>query len=161
MARGHFRAPIGSIADLFMSDTQDALRSLDEDAPFDAEKSLAYLRANGVEVETVEDREAKRAAAAAKAPSDSSDCIPFCFVKLPAEGTEAVSERRGQYILGGGDALPSFLAPCFADDACLDEDVVARETAGRLKGMLIGGEGNSLAAPSAKALEQHTGWRGE
>ena len=146
---------LASIADLLMSDAQDAPQSVDEDAPFDAEKSLAYLRANGVEVETVEDRQAKRAAAAAKAPSDSSDCIPFCYVKLPAESTEAVSERRGQYTFGGGDALPSFLAPCFADDACLDEDVVARETAGRLKGMLIGGaEGNSLAPPTAKSLEQ-------
>lgn len=119
---------------------------------FDPVKSMEWLKAHGVEVETVEDRERKKHAAANAASAENS--VAFTFIKLPFESTEPVTIETGRYVPGGGgDILPSLLAPRFADDGSLDEDVVARETAGRLKGMMMhGGDGLSLKAPSAQAL---------
>ena len=122
-----------------------------DEEPFDAEKSLEFLRAHGVEVETVEDRERKKNAAA-KA-EQSSEGVPFTYLKIPAESTEPVTTLEAKYLLGGGDVLPSLLAPCFADDAALDDEVVARESAGLLKGMVVSEGSQSLKRPSAKAIQ--------
>ena len=40
------------------------------------------------------------------------------------------------------------------DDVALDEDVVARETAGTLKGMVVGGEAKGLSAPTTEAIKR-------
>ena len=40
------------------------------------------------------------------------------------------------------------------DDVALDEDVVARETAGALKGMVVGGEAKGLSAPTTEAIKR-------
>lgn len=125
---------------------------------FDAEKSLAFLRANGVEVETVEDRVKKKNAAMLGGVA-SKDSIPFTYLRIPAERTEPVTEHKGYYTLGGGDVMTSLLAPRFADDGTLDTDVVARETAKTMKGMMIGGGqnmlgGKDLKAPSASSLQE-------
>ena len=40
------------------------------------------------------------------------------------------------------------------DDVALDEDVVARETAGTLKGMVVGGETKGLSAPTTEAIKR-------
>jgi len=123
------------------------------EAPFDAEASLQFLRSHGVEVETVEDRERKKTAGATVAEGEG---IPFTYVCIPAESAASVTTHAGDYVIGGGDALPSILAPRFADDeGSLDEDVVARETAGALKGMFVGaGQGQSLASPSVDAIKR-------
>ena len=139
-----------------MADDNEATGPQADDEPFDAEKSLAWLREKGVEIETVEDRENKKKAATLAA--DSSESLPFAYVKIPAERTEAVSEHTGRYLLGGGDILTSLLSPRFADDGVLDTDVVARETAKTMKGMMIGGSGTlggkTLQAPSAQSLQE-------
>ena len=84
-----------------------------------------YLRANGVEVETVEDRAAKKTAAAQPVADDAE---PFSFVFIPADSTKPPTSETGRFVLGNGDVLPTLLAPRFDDNAVLDEDVVARET---------------------------------
>ena len=43
-----------------MADDNEATGPQADDEPFDAEKSLAWLREKGVEIETVEDRENKK-----------------------------------------------------------------------------------------------------
>ena len=40
------------------------------------------------------------------------------------------------------------------DDVALDEDVVAREAAGALKGMVVGGEAKGLSAPTTEAIKR-------
>ena len=40
------------------------------------------------------------------------------------------------------------------DDVALDEDVIARETAGALKGMVVGGEAKGLSAPTTEAIKR-------
>ena len=123
--------------------------------PFDADKSIAYLRSMGVEVETAEERAAKKcssvvAASVASGGDDSGS--PFTFVWIPAEPTKPVVELKGT--AATGDVLPSLLAPAFADNASLDQDTVARETAARLKGMVMGGgDGKAIEAPSAQVLQ--------
>lgn len=131
-------------------DVSDAPPAAQE--PFDADKSLEFLRANGVEVELAEERAAKKQVAARAAASSESES--FTFVKIPAEATVAVSIEEGKYLLGGGDVLSSLLAPRFADEASLDDDVVARETADRLKGMFVGAGGNeNFKAPTAASVQ--------
>lgn len=122
----------------------------------DPEDKMAWLRAHGVEIETAEEREAKRRAAAGAAPAVDASGPAFSYVRIPADPTVPVEARRG-HVAGGGaakDSLPELLAPLFSDDGALDGDVVARETAERLKGMVVGGgaPNASLAAPSAEAL---------
>jgi hypothetical protein len=133
--------------------------------PFDAEKSIAYLRAHGVEVETHEERVAKAAAVAAVAaapPASSASqaddgLTPFTYVKIPSEGTSPVVELKATRPASGGDVLPTVLAPAFASDGAMDQETVARETASRMKGMVVGGSetvnGKPIEAPSADALQ--------
>lgn len=129
-----------------------------DDEPFDAEKSMAFLRAHGVEVETHEERVAKAAAAAAAASTPPpEDGTPFTYVKIPAETTSPIVELMGLRPASGGDVLPTLLAPAFASDASMDQETVARETASRMKGMVLGGSdtvnGKPVEAPSADALQ--------
>ena len=139
-----------------------ALVLTQEDAePYDAEKSIAYLRARGVEVELHEERAAKATAARATADAlRAKSGSPFRYVKVPAEPTASVVEEVAYAPVDGlphyrSDTLKDLLAPRFSDDACMDEDTVARATASRLKGMLVGGGGGmTLKAPSAGALQE-------
>lgn len=135
-----------------------------QDQPFDAEKSIAYLRAHGVEVETHEERVAKAAAAAGGQSPTSAPTgppgeggTPFTYVKIPSEGTSPVVELKGMRPASGGDVLPTLLSPAFASDEAMDQEMVARETASRMKGMVVGGSetvnGKPIEAPSAGALQ--------
>ena len=126
-----------------------------EDAPFDAEKSIAYLRERGVEVETAEDRAAAKQAAAQAPPTLAGGGKKFIYVKIPADTNEEIVELTAN--TAGGDVLPTLLAPAFADDGVLDQETVSRETAGRLKNMVVGGSDTindkAVVAPSAEALQ--------
>ena len=141
-----------------MSATTDNPTNNDKGEPlvvgdkFDAEEALKYLRANGVEVETVEDRAAKKTAAAQPVADDAE---PFSFVFIPADSTKPPTSETGRFVLGNGDVLPTLLAPRFDDNAVLDEDVVARETANHLKGMMLGGTGDkqNMKAPSSSSIQ--------
>ena len=140
---------------------------------FDAASSIAYLRERGVEVELPEERAAAKAAAAAAAasglppgpPQSAADGVQFSYVRIPADSNVPVETCSGIAPLTGGDVLQSLLAPAFADDGAMDEATVARETAARLKGMLVGGGGEpgsaeqesqqkKLVAPSAAELQR-------
>lgn len=119
---------------------------------------MAFLRAHGVEVETHEERVAKAAAATAAASAPPpKDGTPFLYIKIPAEGTSPIVELTGVRPASGGDVLPTLLAPAFASDASMDQETVARETAARMKGMVLGGSdtinGKAVEAPSAEALQ--------
>ena len=124
----------------------------------DQAASIAYLRERGVEVELPEERAAKAAArAAAVSASQSATGRSFRFVRIPAERTEEVTEETAHAADSGApcDTLKNFLAPRFSDDTVMDESTVARETAARLKNMMVGGGiGETLTAPSAGELQR-------
>ena len=119
------------------------------DAPLTTEADrISYLRARGVEVDLAEER--GRPKKTAPLPSAGSGCS-FTFVLIPADEHTAVSEESAGEAFGS-DALKSLLAPRFADNASLDDDVVSRETAGRLKNMVASGGAGVLKAPSASTM---------
>jgi hypothetical protein len=75
-------------------------------------------------------------------------------VKIPCEEHAPVVVEIG-HAGDSGDALPSILAPRFQSGSSLDQETVSRETAARIKNMMVGGcgSGEELRAPSAKAIE--------
>ena len=95
----------------------------------EAEK-IAFLRARGVEI----DIPGERVLPVAPPPGAPE----FEFVSMPADVNVAVSTERTAAV-AAGDGLKQLLAPRFADDAAMDEEVVARETAARIKTMLSSG----------------------
>lgn len=115
-----------------------------------AAASVASLRAAGVEVVTRDDA---APGAAASLPELLPDAPPFTYVRLPADGAEEVGELSAP--ARAGDSLPALLAPCFAIEQAMDPETVARETAARLKGMMIGGgaQEGGLKAPGVDSLQ--------
>eukprot|EP00873_Tetraselmis_striata_P041106 jgi/Tetstr1/461370/TSEL_006494.t1 len=115
-----------------------------------AAASVASLRAAGVEVVTRDDA---APGAAASLPELLPDAPPFTYVRLPADGAEEVGELSAP--ARAGDSLPALLAPCFASEQAMDPETVARETAARLKGMMIGGgaQEGGLKAPGVDSLQ--------
>lgn len=115
----------------------------------DGEDSIEYLRARGVEVETREDREAAKLP---KPPLPGG--VEFTYVKVPAELTEPVTEHTAMQT-EGDCLLTQVLAPRFADDGSFDQDTVTRETAQRMKGMLVGGAApdGGVKAPDASTIQ--------
>ena len=111
--------------------------------------SIAYLRAHGVEVDLPEERGAPR-----PAPPGAGGA-PFTFVHIPADAAEAVAVETAQS--AGADVLQPLLAPRFATERSMDDEVVARETAGRLKNMIVGGaeaSAGALKPPSAATVAE-------
>ena len=112
-----------------------------------AAERIAYLRARGVEIETPEER---------NRPVPQATGPPFAFVHVPADIHTPVRQLSAPQ--GAGDTLPTLLAPRFDDNGALDADTVERETASRLKNMMVGGSmqlnSKTISSPSAAAIQQ-------
>jgi hypothetical protein len=122
---------------------------------FDSAASIAYLRERGVEVELPEERAAKAATkAAASSQMEAADRVNVNIVRIPADGHTAVEDQTLAVPKMGQDVLSQLLAPRFDDSLAMDEATVARETAARLKNMVVGGADKPLHAPSADVLQE-------
>eukprot|EP00966_Prymnesium_polylepis_P068004 1580680-Prymnesium_polylepis.1 len=107
---------------------------------------IAYLRERGVEIDLPEER---------NKPKPVPTGPPFSFVYVPADIHTPVKEMAAPS--AAGDTLPSLLAPRFDDNGALDEDTVARETASRVKNMMLSGtelNGQKITTPTAEAIAQ-------
>jgi len=81
----------------------------------------------------------------------------FTFVHIPLDGSKPVKEVSAPGQAAGDppkDVLIGVLAPAFASSDALDGEVVERESAARLKNMMLGGgDGKGLPAPKAATLQ--------
>jgi len=117
-----------------------------EDPVSEAER-IDFLRSRGVEVDLAEERGKPKAAPSASGP-------PFSFVYIPADVHSAVASLEAPQTVGA-DVLPTLLAPSFSTDEAMDPETVVRETAGRVKNMMIGGNGaEQLRAPTAQTIQK-------
>lgn len=120
----------------------------------DAEARIDWLRERGVTVELAEDLlkpKVAKAPPAAEPGGEPRDT--FGFVRIPADSNEPVAPLTAEAD-ATCDVLQALLAPFFADDAAMDADTVTRETASRLKGMVLGGQCGALKAPSATEIHR-------
>mmetsp|Transcript_66715 Transcript_66715/g.139273 ORF Transcript_66715/g.139273 Transcript_66715/m.139273 type:complete len:346 (-) Transcript_66715:23-1060(-) len=127
----------------------------------DEKERIAYLRERGVEISLPEER-AKEAEEAAKAASAASETeggatgSTFSFVHIPADINQPVSVLEAK-AAPSGDVLKTLLAPAFDSNESMDAETVARETAGRLKNMLVSGNlgaAGEVKAPSAEEVQK-------
>jgi len=119
-----------------------------------SEESTAWLRARGVEIETVEDRAAAAAAARAAASEReemlrSKSTREVAYVKISHDDDEPFDER--EMVMGNeeyGDALARALAPAFAGGGTVDASKVRAEAMRTL--------GSAANAVSRAAIERET-----
>lgn len=128
------------------AEIKGAMRQARSEADGAAER-VAYLRERGVEIQLPGER---------SEPLQIADGPPFKYVYVPADSHAAVRELNTPR--GIGDILPALLAPRFDDNMRMDDDIVARETASRVKNMRVGGSmelnGKTIATPSAAAIQR-------
>eukprot|EP01063_Lacrimia_lanifica_P014557 TRINITY_DN21121_c0_g1_i1.p1 TRINITY_DN21121_c0_g1~~TRINITY_DN21121_c0_g1_i1.p1 ORF type:complete len:337 (+),score=107.79 TRINITY_DN21121_c0_g1_i1:49-1059(+) len=112
-------------------------------------ESVEWLRARGVEVELA----GERAGNAAKPLPARVSGRPFAYVCIPADVTVAVTSHEADPAVE--DTLPALLAPRFASEEAMDDETVARETASRVKNLLVGGDdsGAKPKPPSAASMQ--------
>jgi len=116
------------------------------------EERLQFLRERGVLIETVEDRKKQ---AEWSSNTMQSDGPIFEYVHIPADVHSPVTQLTEHADAQVGDVLKRALAPRFADNASMDDEVVAREVAGRMRNMLQGGVADGpLKTPSAATMQQ-------
>jgi len=144
-----------------MAPADDAAPPAVAEEEMDEASRISYLRQRGVEIEFPEDRvAASKAKAEAKDAASAGSAAPaakvetFSFTYVPADVNEPVKVLTAE--VGTCDVLKDLLAPTFASDENMDADTVSRETAGRLKNMMISANagGGHIKAPSAEEVQR-------